>query len=75
MLGILALRMPYVGFLLLPIILLIGYVFTLLMNSMGAFVHSLRLQYVEFFPKFFEGGKKVFRPFKMETKYFKIGGE
>ena len=73
--GDMASGIPYIGFLLLPIILLVGYAFTFIMSSIGAFIHSLRLQYVEFFPKFFEGGEKVFRPFKMETKYFKIRGE
>jgi V/A-type H+-transporting ATPase subunit I len=43
------------------------------MSGIGAFVHSLRLQYVEFFGKFFESGEKAFRPFECETRFFKRG--
>jgi V/A-type H+-transporting ATPase subunit I len=32
-------------------------------------VHSGRLQYLEFFSKFFQGGGRAFRPFQMENKY------
>lgn len=36
---------------------------------LGAYVHSMRLQYVEFFGKFFDGGGKVFKPLKTLEKY------
>ena len=39
---------------------------------MGAYVHTNRLQYVEFFGKFYEGGG-VFKPFKINTKYLSQG--
>ena len=39
-------------------------------NLLGAYVHTCRLQYVEFFGKFYEGGGKAFAPFKQNTKYF-----
>jgi V/A-type H+-transporting ATPase subunit I len=64
---------PYLGIVLFVIILLIGHAFIFLMSGIGSFVHSLRLQYVEFFGKFFEGGEKTFRPFKSETRFFKRG--
>jgi V/A-type H+-transporting ATPase subunit I len=38
-------------------------------NILGAYVHTNRLQYVEFFGKFYDGGGKAFSPFKTETKY------
>jgi len=43
-----------------------------LINALGAYVHSSRLQYIEFFGKFYEGGGKPFTPLKMETRYIKI---
>lgn len=48
---------------------LIGHTINLLINALGAYVHTSRLQYVEFFGKFFEGGGKAFNPFKLKSKY------
>jgi len=39
---------------------------------LGAYVHTNRLQYVEFFGKFYEGGGRMFNPFNMKTKYYKV---
>jgi V/A-type H+-transporting ATPase subunit I len=39
---------------------------------LGAYVHTNRLQYVEFFGKFYEGGGKLFTPFGIHTKYYKV---
>jgi len=60
---------PYVGWLLFAIVFVIGHVFNILINGLGAFVHTLRLQYVEFFPKFFEGGGKPYQPFHRDARY------
>jgi V/A-type H+-transporting ATPase subunit I len=60
---------PYIGWLLFAIVFVIGHIFNILINGLGAFVHTLRLQYVEFFPKFFEGGGKPYRPFQREARY------
>lgn len=54
------------------IIGLIGHVFSMAINVLGAFVHSSRLQYVEFFGKFFEDGGEPFQPFLRNTQYVKI---
>lgn len=45
------------------LVLIIGQIFNFALQSLGAFVHSLRLQYVEFFSKFYEGGGREFTPF------------
>lgn len=47
----------------------IGHTVNLLINALGAYVHTSRLQYVEFFGKFYEGGGKAFNPFKLKSKY------
>jgi V/A-type H+-transporting ATPase subunit I len=60
---------PYVGWLLFAIVFVVGHAFNILINGLGAFVHTLRLQYVEFFPKFFEGGGKPYQPFQREARY------
>ncbi len=43
------------------------HVFNLAINVIGAFVHPVRLQYVEFFGKFYEGGGKKFKPLAVKT--------
>ena len=54
------------------IIVIIGHALNLGINALGAYVHTNRLQYVEFFGKFYEGGGKVFKPFGINTKYYRI---
>lgn len=49
-----------------------GHIFNLVMSALGAFVHTLRLQYVEFFPKFFVGGGKAFEPLAKQYRYVYI---
>ncbi len=66
---------PYIGWLLFAIVFMIGHLFNILINGLGAFVHTLRLQYVEFFPKFFEGGGEPYRPFQKEARYTIVAEE
>ncbi len=46
-----------------------GHAFNLAINALGSYVHTARLQYVEFFGKFYEGGGRPFRPLAVDTKY------
>lgn len=54
---------------------IVGHTLNLGINVLGAYVHTNRLQFVEFFGKFFEGGRRKFAPFAANTKYFKITEE
>ena len=64
---------PYgIGIVLTVVILVGGHAFNIAINTLGAFVHTLRLQYVEFFPKFLVGGGKAFEPLAKEYKHVKI---
>ncbi len=63
---------PYLGYILAPLIFIGGHAFSVFVNVMGAFVHSLRLQYVEFFNKFYENGGKAFVPFSWRGKYYRV---
>jgi len=57
------------------LVFIIGHTFNLAINMLGAYVHTCRLQYVEFFGKFYEGGGIPFNPFKENTKYVDIKEE
>jgi V/A-type H+/Na+-transporting ATPase subunit I len=63
---------PYIGIILAPLIFIGGHIFNLAFQSLGAFIHSLRLHYVEFFSQFYEGGSSKFEPFQAERKFTKI---
>ena len=61
-----------VGFLALAILLAGGHLFNLLISGLGSYVHTSRLQYIEYFGKFFDGGGKAFRPFAVDTTYVQV---
>lgn len=63
---------PVVGTVAFAAIMLAGHAFNLVMNVLGSFIHSGRLQFVEFFSKFFEEGGVGFRPFREETEFVHI---
>lgn len=52
------------------LIMLIGHAFNLAMGLLGAFVHDARLQYVEFFSRFYQGDGELFTP--MGSKFAHI---
>jgi V/A-type H+/Na+-transporting ATPase subunit I len=56
----------------LVLIFVLGHLVSFMMNLLGAFVHPLRLQFVEFFSKFFKSGGSRFKPFKEDSKYVRI---
>lgn len=65
-------EIPVVGFIVTILILIGGHVFNMLLAVLSAFVHTLRLQYVEFFPKFLVGGGREFKPLAKEYEYIYI---
>ena len=57
------------------LVFLIGHSINIGINLLGAYVHTNRLQYVEFFGKFYEGGGRPFNPFCIKTNYVEIKEE
>ncbi len=51
------------------IVIIFGHTLNFGLSLLGAFIHSGRLQFIEFFGKFYEGGGVKFKPFKREEKY------
>ena len=68
----LTLGIPYVGVVLVPLVLVFGHAFNLGINALGGFIHTTRLQFVEFFGKFHEGGGVAFDAFQLKTKYTQV---
>jgi len=65
----LTLKIPYAGFIVTLLIFGAGHTFNLFLSILGAFVHTMRLQFVEFFPKFLAGGGRMFQPLRKEYKH------
>lgn len=57
------------------LVFIIGHTLNIGINALGAYVHTNRLQFVEFFGKFYEGGGNKFAPFKINTKNYKVKEE
>ncbi len=54
------------------LVFLIGHTVNIGINALGAYVHTNRLQFVEFFGKFYTGGGRGFNPFKINTKHYTV---
>jgi len=61
-----------VGYVFGIVILTVGHVFNIAINALGAFVHTARLQYIEFFNKFYEGDGHAFMPLGIRTKHHRL---
>ncbi len=57
------------------VMLMIFHIFNLFLSSLAAFIHSLRLCFVEFLLKFYEGGGKEYNPFQLNLKRETIIGK
>jgi V/A-type H+/Na+-transporting ATPase subunit I len=68
----LVMDVPYVGFILGLLLFVLGHTVNIALSLLSAFVHSLRLQFVEFFPKFFSGGGREFKPLRKDYEYVMI---
>ena len=75
LLGKMAAGIPVIGWTLALIIIAGGHVFSIAINLLGAFVHAMRLQYVEFFSKFYLGDGVSFSPLKFQTQYVEVFDE
>jgi len=63
---------PVVGYVIMILLLIGGHIFNIAVNVLGAFIHSSRLQFVEFFSKFLLGGGTEFDPLKRDSKFVEM---
>ena len=61
-----------VGAVVFILVFIVGHTLNFGIELLGAYVHTNRLQFVEFFGKFYEGGGRKFDPFAVHTKYYKF---
>jgi V/A-type H+-transporting ATPase subunit I len=64
-----------IGFVLMIILLIGGHTFNLVINTLGSYIHSSRLQYIEFYNRFYEGGGRNFVPFQLKTRHLEVSPE
>lgn len=62
-------NLQFIGYIICIPVYLIGHTFNIAISALGAYVHNCRLQYIEFFGKFYTGGGRQFIPFASRTKY------
>lgn len=74
-LGGVILSIPFVGWLLAAVVYLIGHTLNFAIGLLGIYVHDSRLQYIEFFGRFYHGGGKLFSPLGLNLKYVTIKQE
>lgn len=65
----------WISIILFPLIFVLGHVLNLALGLLSAFIHASRLQYVEFFGKFYEDGGRPFRPIAPQLTYTDISAE
>jgi len=62
-------QLPVVGIIGCVLVLIIGHLFNLFISGLSAFVHSIRLQFMEFFTKFYTGEGELLKVFTEKRKY------
>jgi len=70
--GMLQSSIPVLGVILAILVLVAGHVFNIGMAVLSGFIHTARLQFVEFFGKFYDGTGVPFTPFRYEPRYVRI---
>lgn len=61
-----------VGYVLGALVMVVGHVFNIAMGVLGAYIHNSRLQYIEFFGKFYSGEGEKFTPLGTKFDYIYI---
>ena len=56
------------------VLMFIGHAFNLAIGLLGAYIHDARLQYVEFYGRFYEGEGELFAPLGSKHKYIYLNG-
>ncbi len=71
-LGTLIMGVGGIGYVLGVLLLIPLHAFNIAIGVMGAYVHDARLQFLEFYGKFYEGGGRLFEPLGLRTRYIRF---
>lgn len=71
-LGSMFFTIPVIGYVIGIIVLIPLHAFNMGLSLLSAYVHNIRLQYLEFYGKFFEGNGRLFTPLGEKTKYVRF---
>ena len=61
-----------IGYVFGPLVMLVGHAFNIAMGVLGAYIHDCRLQYIEFFSKFYTGEGELFTPLGSRFQYVRL---
>lgn len=64
--------LSFIGVIVFVAIFSVGHLLNMGVNLLGTFVHTSRLQYIEFFGKFYEDGGRMFAPLTPRSKYVRF---
>lgn len=67
--------LPIIGLIISIPVFMVGHLFNIGISTLGAYVHNCRLQYIEFYGKFYTGAGVLFKPLGNETKYVYVESE
>jgi V/A-type H+-transporting ATPase subunit I len=67
-----AMKLGVFGWILAGVIFVVLHTFNIANSALSSFVHTMRLQFVEFFTKFLKGGGKQFDPLKQSYRYIEL---
>lgn len=68
----LLLGIPVAGILIAAVIFLGGHAFNIALSTLSSYIHSSRLQFIEFFGQFYEAGGRAFQPLALSERYVRI---
>ncbi|MBO4849109.1 MAG: V-type ATP synthase subunit I [Clostridia bacterium] len=63
---------PVVSFVVTAVLLALLHMFCIAINALGSFIHCARLQFIEYYNRFYTPGGKLFKPLASDTKYNKV---
>lgn len=64
--------MQILGPILCIVLLIVLHTVNIAINTLGAFIHTARLQYVEYYSRFYEAGGRAFDPLSYKTKHIQV---